>query len=292
MKHVIIRDDDISFFTPVDVLETLYRPLLDREGKVSLSVIPEIACGRKVDSDNGPFWTDLQMEYSPFIPPESREIKNSYPVNENKELINYLKMGSGYEILQHGYHHSKVSGLIEGYMSNREDIEKKIEASSKIMESAFGKKADFFVGPWDAFSYETISCLRDHFKGISMYRMGKRHMPWYLKPSAVMRKLLPTGRKKGYFKWGDFLIFEHPGTKISMFNRPESILPEIKNALKQVDILVLVTHHWEFFFDWNELNKPFFNAWLNILDFLMADNEICVTDFHEMHNKISGQTHV
>ncbi len=288
MKHVIIRDDDISFFTPADVLETLYRPLLSHGGCASLSVIPAISCGIKVNEDNGPFWTRYKMEYSPFIPPEYRAITASYNIGDNQELVRYINDNPGFEVVQHGYNHARINGCFECKLSDIQEIEKKLRESGKIMSDAFGGPADFFVGPWDAFSPETIRCLKKHFKGISMYRMGKRHMPWHLKPAAVMRKLLPYGRRKGYFLWGDFVIFEHPGTFVSMFNKPENILPQIKEALNKVDILVIVTHHWEFFHDWNSLNMPFFRAWLQVIDYLLTDKEISITGFSRMYREIAA----
>lgn len=288
MKHVIIRDDDISFFTPVEVLDTLYGSWLSSGGTVALSVVPAIQCGIKAGIDNGPFWTEYRMDYSPFIPPDYREVNGVFSVGDNKELVSYLMENKGYEIVQHGYAHTKIRGVFEGKLSDPAEIMGKIEESKNVMFDAFGYRPEFFVGPWDAFSPGTISCLKDSFKGISMYRLGKRHMPWYLKPSAVLRQLVPGGRKKGYFRWGDFVIFEHPGTIISMFNKPGNILPHIKEALKQVDILVLVTHHWEFFYDWNGLNSKFFEAWQDVLDFLLNDDSLSITTFHDIYEKITG----
>jgi peptidoglycan/xylan/chitin deacetylase (PgdA/CDA1 family) len=288
MKYVIIRDDDVSFFTPVEVLETLYRPLLSRGGTASLSVIPAIACGRPVGAHNGPFWTRYKMDYSPFIPPDFRDVNQHFPVSDNSELVSYLRENPGYELLQHGYDHSIIDGLPEGKRTDRNDAEMIIRDSAEIMLDAFGHTPDFFVGPWDAFSPQFLKNLSRHFKGISMYRLGKRHMPWHLKPIAVARRLYPGGTRAGFFRWKDFVIFEHPGTMISMFNRFDTILPSIKAALDRLDVLVLVSHHWEFFYDWNGLNQPFFEVWLEIIDFLLSTPSIQITSFQEMHQTITG----
>ncbi len=286
MKHVIIRDDDISFFTPVEVLEKLYRPLLSRGKTISLSVIPEIACGITLGEHNGPFWTEYSLNYSPFIPPEFRKRNEQFSIVKNSTLTDYLNKNTGFEILQHGYSHAVINDIFEGALSKPEVIEEKLAVSSLLLEKAFGKKPDFFVGPWDAFSSETIKELRKSFKGISMHRMGKRHVPWNLKPSAVFRRLIPRGQKNGYFKWGDFIIFEHPGTMISMFNSPKMILDEIKQALEKLDTLILVTHHWEFFYDWGKINPYLYDAWMGIIDFLLSDSDIEITNFAAMYKKI------
>src|SRR5947207_14714145 len=45
MRYVILRDDDTNALTPVENLERLYRPFLDRGLPVNLSVIPDVAAG-------------------------------------------------------------------------------------------------------------------------------------------------------------------------------------------------------------------------------------------------------
>src|SRR2546426_306678 len=42
MRYVILRDDDTNALTPIECLEHLYRPFLDRGLPVNLSVIPEV----------------------------------------------------------------------------------------------------------------------------------------------------------------------------------------------------------------------------------------------------------
>src|SRR5881394_914723 len=42
MRYVILRDDDTSALTPVECLERLYRPFLDRGLPVNLATIPKV----------------------------------------------------------------------------------------------------------------------------------------------------------------------------------------------------------------------------------------------------------
>src|SRR5580765_4357359 len=42
MHYVILRDDDTNALTPVECLEQLYRPFLDRGLPVNLAVIPSV----------------------------------------------------------------------------------------------------------------------------------------------------------------------------------------------------------------------------------------------------------
>jgi len=48
MHYVIIRDDDTNALTPVEYLERLYRPFLDRGLPVNLAVIPNVATGTRM----------------------------------------------------------------------------------------------------------------------------------------------------------------------------------------------------------------------------------------------------
>ena len=43
MRYVIFRDDDTNALTPVDCLERLYRPFLDRGLPVNLATIPDVS---------------------------------------------------------------------------------------------------------------------------------------------------------------------------------------------------------------------------------------------------------
>ena len=42
MRYVILRDDDTNALTPVDCLDRLYRPFLDRGLPVNLATIPDV----------------------------------------------------------------------------------------------------------------------------------------------------------------------------------------------------------------------------------------------------------
>src|SRR5712671_5397940 len=48
MRYVILRDDDTNALTPVESLERLYRPFLDRGLPVNLAVIPNVATGTRM----------------------------------------------------------------------------------------------------------------------------------------------------------------------------------------------------------------------------------------------------
>src|SRR5580693_2788373 len=96
MHYVILRDDDTNALTPVECLERLYRPFLDRGLPVNLAVIPRVST------------ETLRQDGQPegFLFAKNGEKRLSVPIGQNVELVRYLKGNASYEIVQHGYHHS------------------------------------------------------------------------------------------------------------------------------------------------------------------------------------------
>src|SRR5579864_3497979 len=95
MRYVILRDDDTNAFTPVECLERLYRPLLDRGLPVNLSVIPEVST----------YATMADGRPEGFLVAKTSQQRATVPIAANKELVAYVLANPAYHILQHGCHH-------------------------------------------------------------------------------------------------------------------------------------------------------------------------------------------
>src|SRR3954463_52928 len=95
MRCVILRDDDTNALTPVECLEQLYRPFLDRGLPVNLAAIPK---GR-TDTIS----TDGLIEKYLFA--KRADTPMSLPLFSNGKLVRYLHENRGFRLLQHGYHH-------------------------------------------------------------------------------------------------------------------------------------------------------------------------------------------
>src|SRR6476646_12001746 len=95
MRYVILRDDDTNATTPVECLERLYRPALDRGMPVNLATIPEVS----LEATN----QDGQLEG--FLRFKNGSAEKTLAISANQKLIGYLKGNPGYEIVQHGLHH-------------------------------------------------------------------------------------------------------------------------------------------------------------------------------------------
>src|SRR5947207_7295760 len=98
MRYVIIRDDDTNALTPIEYLERLYRPFLDRGLPVNLATIPNVNTNA-THCDGG-----LEL----FLMTKNVATPRTLPIGCNEKLVLYLKENSGYHILQHGCRHEFV----------------------------------------------------------------------------------------------------------------------------------------------------------------------------------------
>src|SRR4051812_7938580 len=137
MRYVILRDDDTNALTPVNCLERLYRPFLDRGLPVNLAVIPDVATdartpegkregflfrGRENEGDyeismgakgariEGCGNLSAPLLLGPLVHfmeerENGSECPSTIPIGENEELVRYLRENTGYRIVQHGCHH-------------------------------------------------------------------------------------------------------------------------------------------------------------------------------------------
>src|SRR5262245_16585816 len=118
MRYVIFRDDDTNALTPIDCLERLYRPFLDRGLPVNLAVIPDVATDAATPDGKlegfltaGNGRTDhvrAGLAFQPALHTESSTAVDSrptIPIANNAALVRYLLENRGYQIVQHGCHH-------------------------------------------------------------------------------------------------------------------------------------------------------------------------------------------
>jgi hypothetical protein len=286
MKYVVIRDDDICSFTRPEMLEILYRPLLNAGKPVALSVVPAIGGGQPVGALNGPFWKQFRLEYSPCLPPRYREEAQIFPLTPDSEIVRYLRQNPVYEIVQHGYNHLIIDGIREGMLADARVITGKIETSSAIIKECFGRESDFFVVPWDDVSAESISLLKRSFKGISLHRLGQRHVSWSRKLQAACRRFLNDRTRLPYFQDGSFLLLEYPGPILSMFNDYSLMKGKVIEWLAHHDILILVNHYWEYFWDWDQPNHEFISAWHDIAASLLDRPDVEIISFSKLYDHI------
>src|SRR5438552_3144965 len=138
MRYVILRDDDTNALTPVECLERLYRPFLERGLPVNLAAIPDVATDAAM-ADGRP--EGFLLEKNGCSAP-------TLPISTNKKLVEYLLENKGYHIVQHGYHHD----YLEFERNEPEEISRRLEQGTRLLMDAGFARPQTFVAPYDKLS--------------------------------------------------------------------------------------------------------------------------------------------
>src|SRR5262245_23704120 len=135
MRYVILRDDDTNALTPVECLEKLYRPFLERGLPVNLATIPCVST------------TAVREDAVPegFLVYKNGEMGPHMPLGENRDLIAYLQQNPGYHIVQHGLHHD----FLEFDRRCAPELQRRLEEGSRYLVEAGFPRPDTFVAPYD-----------------------------------------------------------------------------------------------------------------------------------------------
>ena len=181
MKYVIVRDDDINYFTKPEWLELLYTPFFEKGIPVSFSVIPYIRTDSVNLNEDNIYHQKTGIKYEPFIQPEFRGRSESFSVNQNQSLIDFMSTHkNNIEILQHGYAHERIKGEKEFRISDIKKLEFRLKKGREIIEKAFNVIPEFFSPPWDSVSAEALSLIKKNYKGISLERYHHSILPVHL----------------------------------------------------------------------------------------------------------------
>lgn len=277
MKYVVIRDDDVSYFTKPKTLEVLYGPFFEEKKPINFSVIPKITANIGIDSGN-PYRKQEQLEYDPIIPPNCRGCDETFPVNENEAIVEFFQSLESCEILQHGLTHGLVDGVKEFRISDEHEIQRRANSGSELLQECFQVKPSFFVPPWDNVSKEALRFLKSKYKGLSLGRLNPARLPVKSWGSFLMKML----SSRSYMFCDELLLIEHPGYLLTRFS-PTLAFDRVHDAVETKDIVVLVNHHWEYFFDWSELDSSFFRAWKQVTEYLLSRAGVSFLTFSELH---------
>lgn len=229
MHYVILRDDDTNALTPLECLEQLYRPFLDRGLPVNLAVIPNV----RTDTLS----TDGALERYLFAKQAStpREV----PIASNTQLVRYLQANPGFHVAQHGYDHS----LFEFGSDQRTEIANRLEQGTQALAQAGFKEPETFVAPYDRFSRVSLSEVAKRFGIISAGWFELRRLPVAWWPQYALKKML----QRPHWQVGRTRLLTHPGCLLS-YQRPyATMLEAVQKEVEGQPLTVLVTHWWEYF---------------------------------------------
>ena len=299
MHYVIVRDDDTNAFTPVECLERLYRPFLDRGLPVNLATIPEVSTTAKQkdgrpegflcdSADSGarpPRWqaaTGPSAEFGAKVPAHANADSKSQPAGNapatvpiaaSPRLIEYLLGNPEFRIVQHGCHHD----YLEFDCPTHGEITRRLEqGTQRLLEAGF-PKPQTFVAPYDRLSRASLLEVTRRFRILSTGWYELRRLPYSWWPKYVIKKL----RHEPHWRVGTSLLLSHPGCLLSYQHTLSTMLGGIFHYLQTQRLTVLVTHWWEYFRD-GKPDEPFIDFLHETASFLATHPDVKVVSFADL----------
>jgi len=272
-RYIVIRDDDICRFTSLDQFQRVHRFLLEEKIPLTVAVIPRV-------SD--------RVSYRPgviegFIPSSFAGKGKTYPIGENKALVDFIRQSGWIEVAQHGFTHEGIIPFTPEFLtSNYEEIVSRLETGKAELTEVFDRAPLFFVPPCDQVSPIAMKEIRRRFLGISLSRISHRLLPFYLWPSFKL------GKWQGRFllKWGKFMILQHPGMD---WSTSDLSFDPFRVRMQWVrDVLVLPLHSWKFFDAQGHLILDRLVQWENILKYLYYHENIQFVRFSDLWRQKHG----
>jgi Uncharacterized protein conserved in bacteria (DUF2334) len=263
MRYVIIRDDDTNAFTPVECLERLYRPFLDRGLPVSLATIPDVATSATM-ADGRP---------EGFLLKKNGERARSRPLGSNQALVGYLQSNPGYHIVQHGLHHH----WLEFDRPSAVEVAERLDRGTKLLLEAGFAQPKTFVAPYDKLSRAALQEVAVRFRVLSTGWFELGRLPWTWWPGYMLKK----ARRTPHWRIGQTLLLSHPGCLLSYQHPSETMLDIIKRHISSQRLTVLVTHWWEYFRQ-GRPDEPFIHALHETAEYLATNPELKVISFDDL----------
>ncbi len=181
MIKVIIRDDDICFWSDINTIREIYEEVFSLNYKISCAVIP-FSVKFYYPEDRKYFYQDL----------------NEQPLHKNKKIVEYLKQKlkeNKLEIMLHGYNHLYKVGINEknldyatkGWLNelrkkypnqqllwkgefewdSYKNLRRKVKIGKEYLEDIFHIKIKTFVPPSNALSSEGVKAVIENKLNIS-----------------------------------------------------------------------------------------------------------------------------
>ena len=270
---ILIRDDDINYFTKPEMLESIYSNAWDEGFKVSLSTIPL----QKGLNDLG-------------VPPPYRQSGLLYSILDNPLLLKYLKSKikeRSVEILQHGLSHTYDSSN-RGEFSGNSSLKENVLKGRRILLSAFETEPNFFVPPAEDISKTNLDLI--HELGMKpIYRnslfdklLRFRYIPSFMKNFGLT--LITTGNSI-FFNQSQFplmkpvniqingnsITWSLPSTKFLNLASSTSVSELTRFLVESCSVIrnpiCILNHYHSYYHDWNSTitKTDLFRTWSSVL---------------------------
>jgi len=263
MPTIIFRDDDTSYFTPPEHLQTIYGRVWNAGQPVCLAVIPWVYADTRV------YWSDGNPQ-DPGIPPEYRGAARNFPVSDNRALCDFLneKAAAGLvEICLHGYSHT----FFEFITHDRSLIRQKLEQGVDLLRRAFpAAEVKTFVPPYDRISPVALEELIA--AGFHISTRSHNLAPLTALPQLAGFAAGRINQRQMLFVCDDYL-FTHQ-------RDPAESLRLARAALADEDLSIVCNHYWMFYHPWRSQPKAAdIAAWHSLLDAILGAGDCEIASF-------------
>ena len=247
---IIIRDNDVNYFTEPEILEELYNEVWQRNLTVYFGVIPF-----------------QKGEKSGHVPEKYWKSEKIFSVDKNKELVDFMKRRIKEEkvkVILHGYHHNNRNEKPE--FVGGENLIEKVRKGKEYLENLFSCKVEFFVPPHNEISKEGVRTAIKNNMGLfnipDIFAQALSSIPGYIKHRIFGQKYkLPYPYPLKFVK--SFQI----GCVSVYKNRNSKKIEKILNFYEKFRNSTVC-----FAFHWWELNK--FSQLREILDIILIKEKV------------------
>jgi len=263
MRYVIIRDDDTNALTPIDCLERLYRPFLERGLPVNLATIPDVALDTRM----------AEGKLEGFLFNKNGQTTRTLPIGSNPKLVRYLIENPGYKIVQHGCHHE----YLEFDNPAAAEVCRRLDQGRELLMQAGFPRPQTFVAPYDKLSRASLRAVAARYRVLSSGWYELRRLPCAWWSHYALKKI----RHSPHWQIGNTLLLSHPGCLLSYLRSPGDRVQSIIEHVNHRQLTVLVTHWWEYFRD-NRADEPFIDFLHETASYLATNPEIKVISFADL----------
>lgn len=284
--HIVIRDDDVSYFSCPALLTEVYGPLWAAGLPVCLSIIPAHNSASVVPSLDG------KIMYDPNIPVTFRGVPRHHLILDNLPLCDSIteKLGQGLvEVVLHGFSHTTH----DFYTADRSHVRDVLLCGLSLMHLAFGPECvNTFVAPYDYLSIEAV----EEVLAVGLNLCTKRstlEINGILSPSflgcGLVQSSTPSGSHLCFRGTANFVVtvdeycFDIEGSH----DWHKRAMRLVESALLEGDhFLIMVNHHWQF--GCGSKGSRMLNAWNDFVLWLLEMPQIQVVSFRHLFKSIVG----
>lgn len=256
-KLILLRDDDICYFTQPQHLQRLYSRLWDHDIPVTLATIPAI-------------WGDTRVRHrlgaphDPAIDRVYRGTERAYPLAENVALCDFLHaqvLADKVDVALHGFHHRYMECA---YLQTPKAYALVHQGRTVLETHLPGLRIGGFIAPYDAMSLDVLYVAQT--LGMNVCTSTRNVAKAFPTQQTYQAQRTPLGR---VLVTCDEYLFNHRDAPQRCL---ELALARLANPA--VEVLTISNHYWSFFYDWAGENTGLLRAWDAFVEALLARTDV------------------